>query len=408
MSTNITFTTSDFDGLTAEIYDASFSPFMMGPDATTTINNGRASFNINPPNPFAVRVTDGRAFLRTGFLTQAVGDVDANGDFGASFLVMHLTDPADTTITLATLAAGISVPITEGALTVTSLALATAVSGGVRNLRATGAGTYAAGFLGNIPVAYTYNFRLSPIGSALSSRVIDVDTVSTTVTGASGGLLGWIVNAIVSLIGILFNGTISDQIEASVQAQVNTAVDNAFASAGAPSEAFATVRTVTVNPANVVIDPWVSIPLSALDCASLISSGSVKVRDPKQVRKLRAMRDKALRGTPQGEVYVDLLRQHSPELLRILAANPRLLKGVDEVVKRGLAEYDEEAPGKGQLTGETAKMGLALMGDVAELSSPELRQTLEMAMKDVDQFVKQPVSKVLDDNTEAARKLARK
>ena len=407
MSTNITFTTSDFDGLTAEMYDASFSPFLMGPDATATISNGRASFNINPPNPFAVRVTDGRAFLRTGFLTQAVGEIDANGDFGASFLAMHLTDPADTTITLATLAAGISVPITEGALTVTSLALATAVRSGVRNLRATGAGTYAAGFLGNIPIAYTYDFKLSPIGSALSSRVIDVDTVSTTVTGTSGGLLGWIVNAVVSLIGILFNGTISDQIEASVQEQVNTAVDDSFASAGAPPEAFATVRSVTVNPANVVIDPWVSIPLSALDCASLISSGSVRVRDPQQLRKLRAMRDNALRGAPQGEVYIELLRQHSPELLRILAANPRLLKRVDELVKRGLSEYDESAPGKGQLSGETAKMGLALMGDVAELSSPELRRTLELAQEDVQQFVGRPVSAVLEENTAVAGKLAR-
>lgn len=407
MSTEIVFSTRDFDGLTAELYDTSFSPFLFAPDATDTISNGRATFNISPPNPFAVRVANGGAFLRTGFLPLDVGEVDSNGDFSASFLVMRITDPADTTLTLATLGAGISLPISEGAMTVTSLALATAVTNGTRHLRATGAGTYAAGFLGNIPFTYTYDFSLSPVSNALSSRVIDVDTVATTVTGSSGGLLGWLVNAIVNLIGVLFNGKISDQIEESVQEQVNTAVDNAFASAGAPDEAFATVRSVTVNPANVVIDPWVSIPMSALDCASLISSGSVKVRDAAELRKLRLMRDKALRGTPQGEAYIALLQQHSAELLRLLAARPRLLKEVDALVKEGLADFDDEAPGKGRMSKGTAKRATAVLQVIAESGSPALRRTAELALQDMEQFVGRPVGEVLEENTAMARKLMR-
>jgi hypothetical protein len=403
MSVTISFSTDLFDGLTAELYDTAFSPFSFAPDATDTVNNGRATFNLTPPNPFALRIADsGTGVARSGFLTLDAGEVDAAGDFNITFLVMRITDPADTTINPTTLTAGIT-PLTEGALTVTTLVVAPAPP----NLRATGTGTYNAGILGNIPITFTYDFSLSPVGHALSSRVIDVDTVSTTVTGTSGGLLGFLVNAIVNLIGVLFNGTIADQIEDAVQEEVDQAVADAFAAANAPPEAFATLRSVVVNATSVVIDPFVLIPLSALDCGALVSSGSVQIRDAGQLRKLRMMRDTVLRGTPQGEAYIALFRQHSPEVIRILAMNPRLLKQVDLLVEQGLTEYSEEAPGKGHLSPGTAKLGKEVLQKIAEAGSLQLRRTIEMALEDVDQFVERPVSDVLEENTAAVRKLVR-
>jgi hypothetical protein len=345
-------------------------------------------------------VDGNRTFLRTGFQAHDIGEISGS-DFSASILVMHITDANDTTIMIADLEDSIALPISEEELTVNTLNLSSA--GG--NLQANGSGTYDAGIAGNIAVNYTYDFSLDPVTSALSSRVVDVETVSTSVTGAQGGLLGWLINGIVNLITLLFKGTIAARIEDSVQAQVDAAVAAAFAAAGAPDEAMATVRSVTINTDSVVIDPWVSIPLAAIDCGALLSSGSIKIRDRKQLRKMRRMRDRVLRYTPQGHVYIKLLKRHSPELVRILARRPRLLKQVDRLVKQGLAEFSEERPEDGVLTAETAKMGKELMQQLAKEASPNLRRTIEMTLPDVDQFVNTPVRKVLDRNTEALRKL---
>lgn len=397
MAMEIRFLTTEFDGATAELHTPAIP---WGPVEVDVISGGVATFSTDL-NPFAVRINDGGDIvLRTGVQPHTIGDVEPNGDFSASFITMRITDPADTVIPLSTLEAEISVPIVEGAMTVSSLSLATV--GG--NVRATGSGTYSAGFLGNIPFSYTYDFDLDPVTGALSSGIVDVDTISTSIVGTAGGLLGWITNAIVGLITALFNGRISDQIEETVQDQVDAAVEQAFSDAGAPDGSMATLWSVSESGNDVTIDPMVCVPLSAIDCASLLTGGSVKVRSPKQLRKLRRMRDKVLRNQPQGEAYIALFQRHSPELVRLLARNPRLLKLADALVKRGLAEYDEEKPEAGVLSAETAQMAQRLMQRVARDASPQLRRSIERTLPEVKQFVGKPVSRVLDENAEEMRK----
>ena len=406
MAMEFVFSSSDYDGMTAELYNATVVfPFPI-PVAFATVSNGRVSFAVSAFNDFALRVQDGTTFLRSGVQELSLGEVDSNGDFSITYLVMRLTDPADTVISTATLAGGISLPISQDGLTVSTMTLSTV--GG--NMRATGSASYSAGILGTIPVNYTYDFSLEPVTSALSSRLINVETVNTSVTGAVGGLLGWIVNIIVSIIALIFKGRIADSSEDEVQNQVDEAVENQFASSGAPDGTMATLRSVSVSGGNITIEPFVLVPLAALGCPFMISSGSIKVRDRRQLRKLRAMRDRALSRSPQGEAYIALLRQHAPELVRLLAANPRLLKQADALIRRGLEEFDEEAPEKGVLSKESATAAKELMKALAsdKNASRDLRQTIERTLPDVDEFTGRPVREVLESSNEKLRKLTGK
>jgi hypothetical protein len=393
----IRFLSTEFDGAVAELYGLSLP---WAPMEVEIVSGGIATFSTDV-NPFAIRIRDGGdTLLRTGLQDYSIGTVEPNGDFSVHFITMRITDPADTVIPLSTLEAEISLPITDGGMTVSSLNLATV--GG--NVRATGSGSYSAGILGRIPFDYTYDFDLDPVTGALSNRIIDVDSISTSIVGTAGGLLGWITNAIIGLISALFNGRISDQIEETVQSQVDSAVEQAFFDAGAPDSSMATLLNVTESGNSVTIDPLVCVPLSAIDCASLLTGGSVKIRSPKQLRKLRLMRDKVLRNHPQGDAYIELFKRHSPELIRLLARNPRLLKIADELVKRGLNEFDEDNPGKGMLSAETAQLAERMMQRVAREASPQLRRSIERTLPEVKQFVGKPVSRVLDDNVAEMKK----
>ena len=389
MTTTINFFSSEFDGMTAELH----SPTMpLLPIAVTTISGGAATFNNVLPL-FAVRIRDGGdTVLRTGVQTQAVGETDNNGNFSASFLVMRITDTDDTNIPLSDLESNISLPMVEDEVSVNTLTLATVGS----DVRASGSGSYDAGIFGDIPFTYTYDFDLDPVTSALSSRVISVESMNTSVTGSQGGLLGWLVNLLVNFMTWVFSAKIEEQIETIVQDRVDQAVADAFQDA--PDGSMATLLSVNETGGQVVIEPVVSIPLANLDCVSLITNGSVKVRPLAQLRRLRLMRDKVLRNSPQGRAYIELFKRHSPELIHLLTRRPKLLKRVDRLIERGLKEFSDENPQEGKLSAETAQLAIRVMQALAREGSPQLRRTLELAIPDVKTFVGRPVRVVLEEN----------
>lgn len=404
MTMEFVLSSSDYDGMSAALYNAA-TPFGI-PVAAGSINNQRVTFNVPAFNNFALRVADSNTVLRSGIQQLSIGSVDASGDFSVTYLVLRITDPADTVIPTGSLAASMSLPIVEGDLTITTMTLTTV--GG--NLRASGAATYRAGILGNIPVNYTYDFSLAPVTAPLSSRLLNVVTVSSTVTGAATGLFGWLVNAIVNLLTFIFQGTIADRIESTVQARVDAQIAAQMSTSGAPATAQATLRSVSMSGGNVTIEPFVMLPLSAIGCPAQLSSGSIALRDRGQVRKMHAMRERVLKGTPQGEAYIMLLRQHAPELVQLLAADAKLLRQVDALVKRGLEDFDESAPERGVLSKESARAAMELLRALAaqERCSPALRATVERTLPEIEQFVGRPVRTVLDENSAALRKLMRR
>lgn len=404
MTMEFVLSSSDYNGMSAALYNAA-NPFGI-PVAAGSINNQRVTFNVPAFNNFALRVADSNTVLRSGIQQLSIGSVDASGDFSVTYLVLRITDPADTVIPTGSLAASMSLPIVEGDLTISTMTLTTV--GG--NLRASGAATYRAGILGNIPVNYTYDFSLAPVTAPLSSRLLNVVTVSSTVTGAAAGLFGWLVNAIVNLLTFIFQGTIADRIESTVQARVDAQIAAQMSTSGAPATAQATLRSVTMSGGNVTIEPFVMLPLSAISCPAQLSRGSIALRDRGQVRKMHAMRERALKGTPQGEAYSMLLRQHAPELVQLLAADAKLLRQVDALIKRGLEDFDESAPEKGALSKESARAATELLRALAaqEHCSPALRAVIERTLPEVEQFVGRPVRAVLDENSAALRKLMRR
>jgi hypothetical protein len=401
MTMEFILTSSAYDGMIVELHDALF-PFPI-PMGIGVISNGSITFNVNPFISFALRIQDGTTVLRSGVQPLTIGEVDASGDFSVTYLVMHITDPNDTVFSTGDLAAGMSLPIVESGLTVSTLNLAT--SGG--NLVASGTGSYDAGILGNIPINYTYTFTMEPNITATSSRLLNVVTVSSSVTGAAGGLFGWLVNAIVGFLTIMFHGTIADRIESTVQAQVDDEIEAQMSASGAPSEAQATLQSVTISSGDVTVDPLVMIPLSAISCPFFLTSGSIRMRDRGQLRKLRAMRDNALKGMPQGDAYIAILQRHGPELVRLFSKNPELLKMADALIKRGLEDFQEDAPEKGVLSKESARAAQELFRTLAkqEGCSRELRATIERSLPEIEDFIDKPVSRVLKESSEGLRKL---
>ncbi len=397
MSMHIDFLARSFDGATAELYSTAMP---WAPLQSVPIQDGVARFTSNAPQ-FAVRIRNGgHTLLRTGLQNHLVGSSDSSGTFVARFVGYRPTSASDTTLALSTLTAGIQLPLVQNGLTVTALSLAT-VAG---NIRATGSGHFVAGVLGTVPFDFTYTFDLVPDTGALSTRLVTVQTIDASIVGtSSGGLMAWIRNWIITYITIMFNSLVALMIEATVQAQVDAAVQQAFSEASAPAGSMATLQSISQTGGAVVIDPMISIPFVSIDCASMVTGGSVQLRSPRQIKKLRRMRDMVLRRFPQGEAYIELFKHHSPELLGLFARRPELLAGVDKVIERGLREFDEDTPEAGVLSDETAGLVERLFERLAREASPSLRRSIELATPDVRAFVGVPVKQTFERELERAR-----
>jgi hypothetical protein len=176
-----------------------------------------------------------------------------------------------------------------------------------------------------------------------------------------------------------------------------------LAAQGVTDDVTITVRDVTINPATgVTIDAFALLVTDNL-CPATLTSGSLRRRPRKQVRKMRLMRDNVLQKHLQGRAYVGAFESHKRELLQILVQNPRLLKQLDEVVELGLKDFREKSPNKGVLSQKTAARMVRLMQETSETASPELRVVLNSLAPEVKTFTGRPVVEVLDE-TEAKLK----
>lgn len=397
---------TDFDGLTLELWhDPPSVPnlpfginvFQIG---SAPIVSGDADVNVTPVNDFAVRVrdTNGTTLLRSGLRDLSVGTIDSNGDFSTIALPIATTQ----VLTPAEVAAiAPATPLTEDDLTVTAISLG--IVGDL--LRAAGSANYDTNsFLGSVPVTFTYDFRLRPFTSLTNTdRLLDVETVSTVVRGAQGGLFGWLVNIIVLVVQAIMKDTIVAQIESTVQQQLDDSIADQLASQGVTDDVTVTVRSVGINgTTGITIEAFALVMTNNL-CPGTISSGSVRRRSADQVRRMRLMRDRTLQKHVQGRAYVHAFETHQRELLQILLKHRDILRDVDALVARGMQEINGRTPGKSVLSAETAEQATALLQKVAKVASPELRVVINGVLPDVKSFTGRSVDEVFADTDKRLR-----
>jgi hypothetical protein len=263
-------------------------------------------------------------------------------------------------------------PVVSGSLTVTSISLAV----GSGSMTASGTASHATPF-GPIPVTYTYVFTIDPVGDAANYNFpggippsVDVRTITLNVVGTAGGPLGWLVNALAGAFASLFHGSIVRTLESTIQARINAAVAAALASSSAPAGTVATVESVSIAPTvGLTLRAWAGFSLERA-CAMTPSGGSINVRSSEQLTHLRIIRDRVLRGSPQGIFYIELYEHFSSELVRILLEDEDLLRRVDAIVARVLEHFSRERPGEGRLSAEAAEEVRRAMGMISRVASP--------------------------------------
>jgi hypothetical protein len=397
-TTTVKLNSNDYDGATAELYDASAPPMpflpVAIPIAAVKVANAQMTFPVAAPAAWAIRVRDGDTLLRSGVRGQSVGQLDGS-DFTANFLALRITDQDQTTLSFADLQDEIELPIVEDELTITSLSLS--ATGG--HVRATGAGTYQAAIVGAVPIAYTYDFALNPVTAPLSTRLMDVTTEDVSVVGTAGGISGWMLNLVVGLVTFLFQGRIADELRSAVQARVDEAVGAQLSGSQVPAGTSAHLRTISVSSSGVKVDPHVLVPMSTFTCPIAFVAGPTAVGATGQLPALRAMRDQVLARHVRGQAYVALLERHGPELVRLLADDAELRRAADQVIAAGLRDFDPRAPARGTLRPETADAATRLMEAAARRASPTLRTVLRSTIGEVREFVGRPVESVLADST---------
>lgn len=381
----------NFEGLTAQLFSISQTgPLPLTPLVAAAIfEDGEVVFDVTPFDLFAVRIKDEkRTYMRSGVCTLEMGHVDEDGTFTIGFVVQRVEQ-----ISLGTNLNEFTpdVPFTQQDLTVTSVGLSIVGS----QIHSTGTGRYDAGFYGIHDIVFDYDFELEPRQSPFDMSAVKVKTLNTAVTGANNGFFGWLANLVVMIVASFNNGEIGKQARRAIQNEIDAAVDNTFNEMGATEGATASVQRCRINPAGITIDAWGAIPATQISCPSFLTSGSVLVRPLKQLRKMRAMRDKALRGTQRGEAYIQTIKSMSPEMVRLLILSPSLLKQADKLIRSGLADFDEADPAKGVMSKETAKNAMKFLDQLGRKASPVLRTIASNIQNDIDDFVGKPVGEVL-------------
>lgn len=408
MTTRLQFFSDLLDGATAQLWTTQSSlgggfpigsiggiPMVADSD---TVTGGLATFAPPPVSPFAFRVVDGDTLLmRSGPLDLTAGTVDEEtGDFSIAYFIIQPTQP---TVIAPTALAGLlpAVPMTtnddngDPEFTMNSIGLS--ITG--NTLTATGTGVYLQTAIGG-PVAFTYEFRLKPVRSPFGTdRLLKVETVRSTVVSTSGGWLGFLVDTITNIVLWIMEEDIARRIEKTVQTAIDAAIADSLASAGAGEGVTVSVMSVAMDSVTgITIDALAALNTQGL-CPTEVSAGSVRLRPAAQVRALAAMRDRVLRGTPQGEGYLALFRKYRKELLWLLLRNPELLKQADAVVATGLKDFAADDPGNGVMSKATADAAARLLEMVGKLGSPELAALSRGLVADVRRFVGRPVAQVL-------------
>ena len=401
MTMRFRFFTEDLDGADVQLY--AMAPLIMGAEVpvlvgTQTISNGVATFSTTPLASFAVRVRESSDILaRTGRVDLSTGTMDSStGEFVAAYFLLPTNAPV--VITPAQLGGLVpSLPQTstdeDGAPLFRLDSLTLTITG--NTITATGAGEHLQTWIGGA-VTFTYLFRLVPNTGLLSvDRLVDVETVSSVVRSANGGLLGFLINVVGDILLWILRDKVAKQIEASIQAAVDEAVEAELDAAGAGAGITVTVRSLVTNTTTgITVNPLAMINAASV-CPSGFSSGSIRLRAVAQIRALAAMRDRVLRGSPRGELYLEMFRKHRAELTWLLVRHPELLKQADTTVARGLRDFSPRAPEKGVMSEATAREAVQLLEMTASLASPELAALAASLIDEVRTFVGKSVAEVL-------------
>lgn len=402
----------DFDGFLLELFQTNvgLNPLPSWDLVETqTLNNGAASFDrdIHTMETFAVRVLDKARspYLRSGNRDQSSGIIDAeSGDFGA---LLSVHRGALIAITPDEVKEMISRPPilvrnpSDGSLRMLITSLELAIKDDLLLLDGTGV-------VFELPIGgaihFVHEFRLKPETSPVNTdRILRTETVSTIVRSASGGILGFLTNFITQ---IIINNVLSDFVaafERAIQTVMDVAASDQAAAQDIPQGMTISAHSITIAEGEGIRIWPLGLVMTGDICASSLTSGSVKSRPAQQVDQLRALRDKALRGTIQGEAYIEAFYANNPELVTILLKHPDILKQVDRVLSHWLKGFNSKAPGKMRMSPEVAKHWVTLLKMVENAASPKLATVVHNVIAEVETFIGRPISEVLAESEKLRR-----
>jgi hypothetical protein len=255
---------------------------------------------------------------------------------------------------------------------------------------ATGIGTYMQAAAGGV-VSFDYEFKLSPNRSATATRILNVTTIQAQVVSVSGGtVMGFLINIVGNILIAIMKDTVVTSLENSVQNQIDDAVSSQLS--GVPEGVTITALDVrTEDATGITVYPLAAVP-GAILCE--LEPGSVRIRPVEQLKQLRSMRDKVMRGTTRGEAYIEMRRRHRAEMVYLLLRHPALLKQLDKLIRSGFKDFNARSPGKGVLSAATGKEGVKLLEMVGKLASPQLSVTARALIPEVKEFVGKSVSSI--------------
>jgi hypothetical protein len=397
MKTRVYFVNApQLDGGTAQLWDA---PWPWG-DESATIDGAVAIFDMAPPQQFWMRARTGSGtyWMRSGKKDLSIGEVDENtGDWVTWYL---LSDPVEIVQSPSDLSGAVpSLPITSGDVKVTGMSFS--ISGS--RLVAKGEGEY-------IPfgwdIGFRYEFRLKPYRSPFNTeRILNVETVDVDVWGKEGGLVGWLINLIIDIISEFMEDSIASQIETVIQERVDAEIADLLAKEKPPAGTTVTVQSVSLNPTTGLTVKAAGCVLFRDYCASVLGSGSIRLRPREQLKALRRLRETVLKGTPRGDAYIYTLRRHNAELVRLLINYPDLLAQVDTAVDSALRDCDRAKP---NLSEEAADEIIRMLQMLADLGSTKMGIAARALIADVKGYAGQPLSQVFAKRPEAPKKQASK
>jgi hypothetical protein len=393
--------------------------FMSGPlgirlsVATAPLVNGMASFPSAAlsATPLAMALLrPGESFpsgmiWRSGPLTSTSAQAIAGAIalLGPDSFQTLVGQPDPFVATAAQMSAGITVPTTTGNFTMTS---ATVSVVDATRLQVTGTGDYRRALRGftlfTIRINFQVTFSIEPsndpfdLNDFLLVRILD-----THITSASGGTFGFLVNPIGTLIFGALTGSITAQIVPTLQRQVNQAVQHILASNNPPADLVITIDSVSLDPSaqTALLTVWAALPESDL-CSSGPSGGaSLRQRDQQQLAQLRQIRDELLVGSPEGEAYVETLRELNLEILPRLLEDRSLRELVDETVAAVLHDLPVNDLANATLTPQTGALVHRVLDYLHEKAGGEVAVTAAALKDRVDRFVGTPVRTVLHPAT---------
>jgi hypothetical protein len=159
-----------------------------------------------------------------------------------------------------------------------------------------------------------------------------------------------------------------------------------------------------VNAANALSMAGSPDDVSSVPPDTCVSSGNSDV-DPTNgeiIGALHSFRDEVLATTSEGQHYIDLYNQFSPEVALILATDSELRTEVQEFLADALPAIQSTLPGTASevtLSNDLIDQAEAISEDIANAGSDELQDAIDTIWNDIDsdEQVGKPVSEVVND-----------